>query len=172
MLFASAVDVHKTREALLRAHASEPPTEIVDRIMMYAAPNVETLRRAFDAYLTDFMEVSAAEKHLSSRSCCGWLGRPKKLHERVLIRINDTDSVAVLNHPYKYFLAANRSLGWFGDIVDGIDVLSNSTLKIYLRNRRQRDCPRRCNCCCILHIENVNNLFWSKKLRRDLLAAW
>ena len=46
----------------MRAHASEPPTEIVDRIMMYAAPNVETLRRAFDAYLADFMEISAVAK--------------------------------------------------------------------------------------------------------------
>ena len=98
------------------------------------------------------MEISAVEKHLSSAPCCGW--RLKKLHERILIRINDQDSVAVLIHPYKYFLAANRSLGWFGDIVDGIDVLSNSTLKIYLRNRRQRDCPRRCNCCCLLHMSD------------------
>ena len=170
MLFATAVEVQKTRTALLRAHAAQLPTEIVDRIVLYAAPNVETLRRSFDAYLAEFMET---DNHLSHTPCCNWLGRQtKKLHERLLIRINDQDSVAVYNHPYKYFLSAHRSLQWFNDVIDGNDVLSKSTLKIYLKNPRHSGCPRQCSCCLLLHIDNVDSPFWSKKLRDDLLSAW
>ena len=45
-------------KAALLAHASDPPADIVTKIMTYAMPCVEVLGEAFDAYLVEFLDMS------------------------------------------------------------------------------------------------------------------
>ena len=160
---------------LLLAHRLAPPEDLVDMVMGYAAPRVELLRAAFDDFLAEFMDAP----DIITESLCCCVRRTKEYpHDRFVIRINDKDSQAVYNHPYRYFLAANRSLTWFRDVIEGHETLfkrskrNNSTLKTYLRVPREPNCPKRCYCCTLIHMENVNSFYWAKKLRCSLLKNW
>ena len=138
---------------LLLEHRLEPPEDLVDMVMAYAAPRVELLRAAFDDFLAEFMD---APDITESAFCCV-RRKTEYTHERFVIRINDQDSEAVYNHPYRYFLSANRTLTWFRDVIEGHETLfkrskrNNSTLKTYLRVPREPNCPKRCYCCTLLH---------------------
>ena len=177
MVFSARIALVKT--ALLN-HKAAPPLEVVELILEFSRPRVDMLRQAFDNYLSEFLDTSFASPTTSY--CCGFYRRRVELkpNERICMRVNDQSSTLMLGNvdSYKHFLAANRSLKWFIDVMDGHDVLTkrralnDSTLKIYLAKAREKSCPRRCYCCMLLNLDCVDpSFFWTNKLRQDLLRV-